>query len=449
MATVSQWTPFGVALDITATAGTVTRTSATQYTVKINVSWETYWSGAETNYGMKASSGGGSVTLNPSGTYSSGGSSSFTGTYSISGGGSATKTITVTFTNYIEDWQGNVTDSATKTVSFNVTVPASAYTVTFVNGLGTTLKTQTVSHGGNATPPSNPTRTGYTFNGWSGTYTNVTSNRTITATWQENKLTLNYYSNYATSAFEGALNTVDSSKNVKVWSGDFYYDNDYSAYGVANYSSSSGVAYMTRDGYTATKYWGTSTSGGTLIHEDTGYSTGQALAKALGKDLSNGNASVNVYAQWGKDTYTINYNANSGSGSMSPQLVEWQETFTISDNKFKKEGYKVIGWYLRRNTDNKWYVTGQGWKSSNEVFVNKYEKKLYPIQSELKVDSSWISDNESAKEFTFYAVWEIAGVIYIDNGTTFEPYLTYIDNGTEWELYLAYIDDGTEWNIIS
>ena len=28
MATVSKWTPFGVALDITATGGTVTRTSA-------------------------------------------------------------------------------------------------------------------------------------------------------------------------------------------------------------------------------------------------------------------------------------------------------------------------------------------------------------------------------------------------------------------------------------
>ena len=61
MATVSKWTPFGVALNITATGGTVTRKSATQYTVKINASWETYWDGAKTNYGMMASSGGGSA----------------------------------------------------------------------------------------------------------------------------------------------------------------------------------------------------------------------------------------------------------------------------------------------------------------------------------------------------------------------------------------------------
>ena len=457
------WNPFGVQFELSASNGGVTRTSATQFTVKINASWEAYYSGAQTNYGMTASSGGGSVTLNKFGTYASSGSGSFTGTYSISGNGSATKSITVTFRNFNDD-NG---DSKTTTISFNVNVPAwTSYTVSYnANGGSGAPSSQTKWKDQTLTLSSTkPTRTGYTFKGWAlskadaddgkwyyqaGSSCGKNENLTLYATWTENKLTIDYYSNYATSAFDGALNTVSSSKNVKVWSGDFYYDNDYSTYGVANYSGSSGTAYMTRTGYTATKYWGTSASGGTLIHEDTGYSTGQALAKALGKDLSNGDASVNVYAQWEKNTYTINYYANSGSGSMNPQSVEWQGTFTISDNKFKKEGCKVIGWYLRRNADNKWYVTGQGWQSSNDILVNKYEKKLYPIQSELKVDLSWIRDNESAKEFTFYAVWEIAGVVYIDNGTTFEPYLTYIDNGTEWELYLTYIDDGTDWNIIS
>ena len=41
MATISKWTPFDVALDITATVSSVTRTSATAFTVKNNASWET------------------------------------------------------------------------------------------------------------------------------------------------------------------------------------------------------------------------------------------------------------------------------------------------------------------------------------------------------------------------------------------------------------------------
>ncbi len=37
------------------------------------------------------------------------------------------------------------------------------------------------------------------------------------------------------------------------------------------------------------------------------------------------------------------------------------------------------------------------------------------------------------------------GVVYIDNGTSFDAYQVYIDNGTSWDLYIPYIDNGTEF----
>ena len=40
---------------------------------------------------------------------------------------------------------------------------------------------------------------------------------------------------------------------------------------------------------------------------------------------------------------------------------------------------------------------------------------------------------------------ETNAVVYIDNGTTFEPYEIYIDNGSSWDLYQAYIDNGSSW----
>lgn len=212
MATVSKWTPFGVALDITATASTVTRTSATAFTVKINASWETYYSGAATKYGMTASSGGSSVTLKTfSNTAASSGSGSFTGTYSISGNGSATKTITVTFRNFNDD-NG---DSATKSVSFNVTVPAwTSYKISYnANGGSGAPSSQTKWKDQTLTLSSTkPTRTGYSFVGWatsssatSATYSagaNYTANAaaTLYAVWKANTYAVKYNANGGTGA---------------------------------------------------------------------------------------------------------------------------------------------------------------------------------------------------------------------------------------------------------
>ena len=455
------WNPFGVAFEISASSGGVTRISATQYTVKINASWETYYSGAQTNYGMKASSGGGSVNLNTFGNKASSGSGSFTGTYSISGNGSATKAVTVTFTNYNTDND----DLATTTVSFNVTVPAwTSYTVKYdANGGSGAPSSQTKWKGQTLTLSSTkPTRTGYTFSKWntksdgSGTSYNsgadytANSGVTLYAIWTEHALTVNYYSNNADYAtYKGEeISGVKEGANVLVHSQPFYYDNVVSS-GLADIQNSEYV-YISRTGYTSTGYWGTSTTGGTLINQSTTYTTGQALAQAFGKSLASGNASVNVYPQWQINTYTIGYDGNGGYGSMEVQSVDWQETFTLFDNQFKREGYKFVGWNAQREIDRKWYVNGQGWLTEDEITANGYEKKLYLNQDELIFDLSWIKGETGViHQYTMYAIWEISGVVYIDNGTTFEPYLAYIDNGTDWELYLMYVDDGIDWNIIS
>lgn len=260
MATVSKWTPFGVALDITASSGTVTRTSATKYTVKINASWETYYSGAQTNYGMTATSGGVTSTISAfNGTKRSSGSSTFTGTYSISGNGSATKTVTVTFKNFNTD-NG---DSASKSVSFTVTVPAwTSYAIKYnanggsgAPGNQTKWKDQTLT-----LSSTKPTRTGYTFLGWStsssattatysagGSYT-ANAAATLYAVWKALTYTVKYNANGGSGApgnqtkTYGKTLTLSSTKPTRT---------NYNFKGWGTSASATTVSYAAGGSYTA------------------------------------------------------------------------------------------------------------------------------------------------------------------------------------------------------
>ena len=211
MATVTQWTPFGAALNITANSAGVTRISATQYQVKINVSWETYWSGNETWYKMEASSGGKTVVLHDGKSGSEGSSGTLTGTYSISGNGAASKTVTVTFKNSHPD----KTDTyKTQNVSFSVSVPAwTSYTVKYnANGGAAAPSSQTKWKDQTLTlSTAKPTRTGYSFQGWatsaSGSVAyaagaSYTANAAVTlyAVWKANTYTVSYNANGGSGA---------------------------------------------------------------------------------------------------------------------------------------------------------------------------------------------------------------------------------------------------------
>ncbi len=84
------------------------------------------------------------------------------------------------------------------------------YTVTFEDHDGTVLKTQTVNSGSSATPPADPTRDGYTFIGWSGSYSNVTANVTVVAQYQENTPSVTTY----TVTFKDYDGTVLKTQSV-------------------------------------------------------------------------------------------------------------------------------------------------------------------------------------------------------------------------------------------
>lgn len=334
MATVSKWNPYGVALDITATAGTVKRISATQYTVVINASWKVYYSGNKTNYGMKAASGGVTKVISSFGTNRSSGSAQFTGTYFISGGQSQNKTITVTFTNYEEDWQGNVTKSSSKNVSFTVTVPAwTTYTISYnANGGSGAPSSQTKYHGTDLVLSSTkPTRTGYTFKGWALTKANADAgtwyyqpgytcgkneNLTLYAVWEINTYTVSYNGNGGTGVPANQTKT----------------------YGV-NLTLSSTVptrANETIEGKVIKyvfKGWSTSSTA-----TEPNYNAGSVFSL---------NQNTTLYAVWETDLSSniyITYNCNGSEIRISSQVKQKGVAITLSTKIPFMDGYTFAGW---------------------------------------------------------------------------------------------------------
>lgn len=252
------WNPFGVLFEISATAGTVKRISATQFTVRITAEWETYYSGAQTNYGMTATSGGASVTLNPFGTKASSGSGTLTGTYSISGNASASKTIAVTFRNFNTD-NG---DSATKAINLSVKVPAwTSYTVTYnANGGSGAPSSQTKWKDQTLTLSSTkPTRTGHSFQGWATSVSgsvayaagaSYTTNAAVTlyAVWKANTYTVSYNANGGSGAPGSQTKTYGVSLTL---SGTKPTRANYTFKGWGTSASATTVSYAAGASYTA------------------------------------------------------------------------------------------------------------------------------------------------------------------------------------------------------
>ena len=96
-----------------------------------------------------------------------------------------TYSATLIYTDDFDDATGEGTIALSLTVP-DGEPPVETFTVTFVDGQGNILKTETVESGQAATAPAAPTRDGFTFDGWDTDFDNVTSDLTVTAQWKEN-----------------------------------------------------------------------------------------------------------------------------------------------------------------------------------------------------------------------------------------------------------------------
>ena len=214
-------------------------------------------------------------------------------------------------------------------ISYTLTYTLNGGSVSSANPSSYTIETTTFTL-------YNPTRDGYTFAGWTGTglssaTTTVsvtkgsTGNRSYTATWTENKLTIRYHLNGGTDVSGEDTFSSNDPCATQIWpySHDGKNGSDGKYYGLINYDASRvyKTGYTADNNYYNTKANGTGNNVSYRGTDESGSYTKinstQQIASAAGvlSNLKKGNVTIDLYMIWTVSQYTVTLNNQSATTS--------------------------------------------------------------------------------------------------------------------------------------
>ena len=229
------------------------------------------------------------------------------------------------------------------------------YTVRFLDYNDSELKTEQVPHGSAATPPSNPSRVGYTFTGWDKEFNNIVSNLDIKAIYTINSYTLTFNPN-------GGEVTPTSKKVV--------YNEKYGTLPTPTKANKEFLGWFTQQ------------AGGTQVNENT-----LMIAD-----------NVTIYAHWADIQGTINFTLKSSTGTQlgilqkqgiagNTESVEFEEkngytkpsnqevTYTIEEQNLEVI-YNIINYTITYNLDEGIATNPQEYNiETNNITLNNPTKE--------------------------------------------------------------------------
>lgn len=211
----------------------------------------------------------------------------------------------------------NAWDFATDTVTEATTLYAkwtlNNYTVTFING-NETYTTKSVEHGGKVSKPeTDPTKTGYTFDGWYNgndewnfEANTVTETLTLTAKWTAEKYTITY--------------ELDGGTNASGNSAEYTIETDTIT-----------LEDATKE-YYEFKGW---------------YTNAQFVENSKVTEIAKGSTgNVILYAKFTAKEYAITYELNGGTNASGNPAKYTVEDSTITLSAPTRNWYTFEGWYV-------------------------------------------------------------------------------------------------------
>ena len=236
-----------------------------------------------------------------------------------------------TFVGWFTDATGGTQVTTAATVPASATTlwahwTANTYTVTLDRQSGSGGSTSATATYGSAMPSITvPTRTGYTFGGY---YTSTggggtqyyTASGTSVRTWDRTSATT-LYAKWTANTYTVTLDRQSGSGGSS--SVTVTYDSDMPS-----------ITPPTRSNYTFGGYYTSTGGSGTQYYTASG-------ASARKWDIT---ANTTLYAKWTINTCTVSFNANGGTGTMTPQTVTIGSSTAITPCAFTRDGYAFMGW---------------------------------------------------------------------------------------------------------
>ena len=293
---------------------------------------------------------------------------------------------------------------------------ANTYTVTY-NGNGATGgSTANSSHTyGTAKKltTNGYTKTGYHFLGWStnpyattATYTdsqsvsNLTTENGVTITlyaiWEINTLTIYYNANGGSITTDNGY-TMDSNgfmliSGVKAWKK--VTCNDADPVNVHNMHGTFGVSKTGYHSKSGAQYKVGSASSSITIDYDS-----QSLSFFLSY-ITNGNNTMNLYANWEANTYTVVYDGNGATdGTMGNSNHTYDTKKALNTNVYTKTGYTFLGWSTSSTATTATYTDGQS--VSNLTSTNGGTVTLYAVWKAVTTTVTFYRNQTSSDTTTY------------------------------------------------
>ncbi|XFA99145.1 leucine-rich repeat protein [Candidatus Izemoplasma sp. B36] len=296
---------------------------------------------------------------------------------------------------------GELVVTFTDATTQNLGKVVNTYTVIFKDYNNYIIDVQIIIYGEDATTPTDPTRNGYTFTGWNGTYTNITSDVTLLALYTVNTYTVEF-----DSAGGSEITTLTDIP----------------------YGSTISLSIPDKEGYYFAGWFV-----GTTIND----------SQFTSNDTINNN--ITLYARWEEAGYIVNF-VDYDATVLLTQRVTFGFSATAPDNP-TREGYVFDSWDVSfMQVSSNLTVTAlyipidytvtfdSNGGTLVEDYIAGYETDLPELSNPIKVGHDfigWFIDSELLTPYsqttmpldgmTLYAKWELSTYQIIFNTVGGDP----------------------------